>query len=359
MVSTKSRVNGIWNTWYVAAHSGDLRDQPIARTIMGISIVLYRKRDGTPAALQNACGHRLAPLSMGRIVDGNVQCPYHGAVFDESGRCVSFAGERDLPDSCSVASYPVAECNGFVWIWPGDRAAADIAAIPDLFARIDEPGWTSMDGQFLSFQSHYTLIVDNLFDATHGQFVHPTTLGTAGLLAQRGATAHSTFHAEVGERMIKYVIEIEDGEAGQCFHEGLGQRLGTGIYREPLDWYMEVLWQPPSFFIFDPTTKPAGAGAESSVRFCTFHAITPETETSCNYFYKTVERLDDGQESLRDFWHAATSAAFDEDKCVLEAQQAMIGERKPFDSDAWGMFQSDSLGMAARGILKSLESAEN
>lgn len=216
-----------------------------------------------------------------------------------------------------------------------------------------------MDGQFLSFQSHYTLIVDNLFDATHAQFVHPTTLGTAGLLAQRGdESVSSEFRADVGERTINYVVDIRSGEAGRCFHEGLGRRLGTGTYTEPLDWYLDVSWHPPSFFVFDATTRPADEDDRRSVRFCTFHAITPESETSCNYFYKTVERIDKGHESLCEYWHRATSTAFQEDRRVLEGQQAAIGTGKPFDDDAWGMFQGDSLGMAARRILKHLEAAE-
>ena len=38
-----------------------------ATTILGNEIGLYRKLDGKPAALENACPHRKLPLSMGRI----------------------------------------------------------------------------------------------------------------------------------------------------------------------------------------------------------------------------------------------------------------------------------------------------
>ena len=360
MTATNKQLGAINNSWYVAAHSHELQADPVARTILGTSIVLYRKPDGTPVALRNSCGHRLAPLALGKVVAEGLQCGYHGAIFDEHGRCVSFAGEQQIPASCSVASYPVTERYGFVWLWPGDSSQARGASIPDLFRRIEDTGWRSADGQLLSFQSHYTLIVDNLFDSTHAKFVHPTTLGAPGLLAQRGEDdGHTTFHADVGERRINYVVDIRNGEAGQCFHEGIGRRLDTGIYAEPIDWYLEVSWHAPSFFVFDVTTKPAGEDIRLEARFCTFHAMTPETPISCNYFFKTVERIDAGQESMCDFWHQATSTAFDEDKRMLEAQQAMIGERKPFDNDAWGMFQGDSLGMAARGILKALESAES
>lgn len=116
MPASRSRVHAIRNAWYVAAHSRELGSEPIARTMLGTSIVLYRKCDGAPVALRNACGHRLAPLVMGQVIDDGLQCAYHGAVFDETGRCVSFPGEREVPERCSVASYPVVERYGFVWI---------------------------------------------------------------------------------------------------------------------------------------------------------------------------------------------------------------------------------------------------
>jgi vanillate O-demethylase monooxygenase subunit len=353
------RAGGIRNAWYVAAHSSELKDKPLARTVLGTSIVLYRKRDAFPAALRNACGHRLAPLSLGRVVEDTLQCAYHGAMFDETGRCIAFPGEREIPKRCAVTSYPLIERYGFLWVWPGRPGLANESSVPKIFSRSDDPAWTSMDGQFISFQAHYSLVLDNLFDSTHAQFVHPTTLGARGLLAQRGhASGESTFQADVGERAIRYVVDIRNGEAGPCLHEGLGRRLGNGPYLEPVDWYLDISWEAPSFFVFDSTTKPAGEDERRSVRFCTFHALTPETETSCNYFYRTVERLDEDQEPLCDFWHRATSTAFQEDKVVLEAQQAVIGARKPFDHDSWGVFQGDSLGMAARSILKRMEVGE-
>src|SRR5262249_62178425 len=69
--SKKQMVSGTYlhNAWYVAAWSDDLADgKLLARTIMKEPVVLYRKQDGTPAALHDRCPHRFAPLSMGKIV---------------------------------------------------------------------------------------------------------------------------------------------------------------------------------------------------------------------------------------------------------------------------------------------------
>src|SRR5437762_9919963 len=66
------------NYWYVAAWNDEVSREPLARTVLGEDIVLFRKRDGTVVALENRCAHRRLPLSVGRIVDDSIECGYHG-----------------------------------------------------------------------------------------------------------------------------------------------------------------------------------------------------------------------------------------------------------------------------------------
>jgi vanillate O-demethylase monooxygenase subunit len=54
------------NAWYAAAWSHELGHSLTARTICDKDVVLYRKSDGGIAALEDACWHRLLPLSLGR-----------------------------------------------------------------------------------------------------------------------------------------------------------------------------------------------------------------------------------------------------------------------------------------------------
>lgn len=53
------------NAWYAAAWDKDLGRTPLARTICGVPVVLYRAVERTAVALEDACLHRLLPLSMG------------------------------------------------------------------------------------------------------------------------------------------------------------------------------------------------------------------------------------------------------------------------------------------------------
>ena len=62
--------------------------------------------------------------------------------------------------SASVHSYPVVERYRFVWVWPGDPAAADPALVPDMHEN-DDPNWAG-DGKTITAACDYRLIVDNL-----------------------------------------------------------------------------------------------------------------------------------------------------------------------------------------------------
>ncbi|MGN5478162.1 Rieske 2Fe-2S domain-containing protein [Cupriavidus basilensis] len=59
----------------------------LPKTICGIKVVLYRKTDGSVAALEDACWHRQLPLSMGTLEGDTVTCGYHGLGFNSDGRC--------------------------------------------------------------------------------------------------------------------------------------------------------------------------------------------------------------------------------------------------------------------------------
>src|SRR4051794_21563853 len=78
--------------WYVACLASELRDRPMARTVLGVPMVLFRDSSGSPAALLDRCPHRNVPLSAGRCNDGELECRYHGWRFDSSGTCLDVPG---------------------------------------------------------------------------------------------------------------------------------------------------------------------------------------------------------------------------------------------------------------------------
>lgn len=90
------------NQWYAACWARDVgrldkKSYPV--TICNEDIVLYRTLDGTIAALQDRCPHRLLPLSEGFVERGQLRCGYHGLLFGEDGRCVEMPNQERIPAS--------------------------------------------------------------------------------------------------------------------------------------------------------------------------------------------------------------------------------------------------------------------
>ena len=111
------------NAWYVAAWSAELEaGRLLARRLLDEPVVLYRDSEGHAWALADRCPHRFAPLSMGQLVNGHVQCRYHGLRFEGGGACVHNP-HGPVPRAAHVRSYPLLERYSAVWIWMGDPAA--------------------------------------------------------------------------------------------------------------------------------------------------------------------------------------------------------------------------------------------
>jgi nitrite reductase/ring-hydroxylating ferredoxin subunit len=76
--------------WYPLAPVCDLDPRaPHGKTVLGLSVVAWYDRGaGEWRVFDDACPHRLAPLSEGRVDDkGRLQCVYHGWCFDGAGAC--------------------------------------------------------------------------------------------------------------------------------------------------------------------------------------------------------------------------------------------------------------------------------
>jgi len=73
------------NAWYMAGWSDEVGTALLRRRLLGEPILLFRKEDGTAAALTDRCPHRFAPLSAGTRDGDTVRCAYHGLAFDAAG----------------------------------------------------------------------------------------------------------------------------------------------------------------------------------------------------------------------------------------------------------------------------------
>jgi len=165
--------------WYPVSFCADLpQGKPLAFTLHDEPYVLFRDREGRICCLEDRCPHRMARLSSGRVVDGTLECGYHGWQFDGDGSCVripQLAPDQPRPERACVQTRTATELQGIVWVWAGEPLAARQADIPAIGA-LDEPGVMHVDYVTdLPYDQGY--LVENVIDVAHIHIAHDGVRG--------------------------------------------------------------------------------------------------------------------------------------------------------------------------------------
>jgi phenylpropionate dioxygenase-like ring-hydroxylating dioxygenase large terminal subunit len=308
----------IRNAWYVAAWADEITDKPMARRICDEPVVLYRDVSGRAAALIDMCCHRGAPLSVGCVVEEGLQCGYHGLIFGTDGVCVSIPGQDRIPDRARVRSFPLVEQDAFLWIWMGDPALADPAKIVAWPYHNDAVNWPHKHTMY-PIKSAAMLMVDNLMDLTHLGYVHASTIG--GNPSQHVDAKMETERTPLGLKFTRWMLNSPppptyikavgfEGRIDRC------QRFEFVAPGSVLQWTGAV----------DAGGYRDGDTSNSKLAFRLFHGLTPETETSCFYFWSAANGFRQDDPAATEQFFGQVSAAFLEDKTVVEAQQARLAE---------------------------------
>lgn len=158
--------------WYLLGSSRWLRRKPLARSLLGIPLVLFRDARGAPHALLDRCSHRNVPLVRGRVTpQGCLECPYHGWQFDGEGSCRKVPGlcEDTSAAARSVPSFPVREQQGYIWVYP--EAGASPAQEPFAFPLRGERGYSVVRRE-LQVEASLHAFAENALDVPHTAFLH-------------------------------------------------------------------------------------------------------------------------------------------------------------------------------------------
>jgi vanillate monooxygenase len=304
------------NAWYAAAWPDELvAGKPLGCTMLSEPVVLYRRADGIPAALEDRCVHRSMPLSLGRVRGDFIECGYHGLQYDCTGACVRIPGQQAIPRMARVRSYPAVEQDGFVWVWMGDTGCADPAKITR-FPWMTRPGWqhTKLHARIAC---NYQLIVDNLLDLSHLAFVHSTTVGSIELA---DAAIVKTERTQDGVRTSRWTLDVPPARTYAQF----------GRYECNVDrWQLSDFHAPCTLVIRNGSAK-AGTGAsegrsgEQAWEFIVCHGVTPETDRTTSYFWAVTHDFGaDDAEATAEF-HRQCQQVIGEDIAVFTAQQRML-----------------------------------
>lgn len=308
MSTNLEKANFLQNAWYVAGFSSEIRAgemRPIR--ILDSPLLLLRRGDGSLAALVDRCPHRFAPLSLGRFDGVQVTCGYHGLGFDGNGACSH--NPHGPTAGLKVQIWPVREYDGLIWVWPGEESAAE-GVSPPRFSMLDEAA-AHVNHGYIHGRADYRLMIDNILDLSHIEFLHPA-LGTPEV---RKAKVEVTSEGDV--------ITVSRAMKGETLSEGLAHVYGAAGQR--VDRTLTVAFNAPSNLVLTvKIEREQGRTGSQSL-----HLFTPETATSTHYFYtSSMWRHDATLEQFDAFAGALARVFLNEDKPMIDAQQERIGSRE-------------------------------
>lgn len=314
MSAQKVQAEGfIRNAWYVAAWEREVADRPVGRLILGEPVVLFRDGEGNVAALVDRCPHRLAPLSLGECVNGNLRCGYHGMQFDREGACRHIPGQELIPPGAKVRPYPVISRYGMIWIWMGSAAAADPALLPKV-RQHGEAGWAVIDGGYQLHECNYRIIVENLMDPAHTTFVHKSTI------ANPAAEEIPVTVERVGETIRAY--RWLDGSTPTPFD----RQSRDFASDEKVDRCQSFAFTPPGTSFVDICTMSAGLpkvdeAMDTGIRNHSYKFLTAETEATTHIFWLHVRNYKVGDAPFEERLRTNLENTFWEDNVIEKAIQ--------------------------------------
>jgi len=300
--------------WYVAALSSELTDRPVARTLLGRPVVLFRLGEQV-GVLEDRCCHKNLPLSFGTLEASGLRCGYHGLLFDASGACLEIPGQANIPRKARVKRYFARERDDIVWIWFGSDPEKQPSCEPPAYPLHSDPDYDVRSGVF-HYVAPYQLIHDNLLDLSHLGYVHLRTIGG-------NPSAHMNANMRVEEK----------GEQ-VCLTRWMPKSAAPPMYTAgwpfsgPVDRWQEIEFNVSYIKIWagavDHGPEPERRRKAEGLHIRGFHGITPETTSSSHYFWTiAVNRAPDRPPVIEEV-AAQTELTFFEDKEVIEAQYKNI-----------------------------------
>ncbi|MER7807512.1 aromatic ring-hydroxylating dioxygenase subunit alpha [Streptomyces sp900116325] len=338
------------NQWYVAAYGSEIGRELFTRTICGESILFWRTEAGEVTAMADRCVHRRFPLSEkpSRLEGDTVVCGYHGFTYGADGVCVSVPGQKRVPRTARLTSYPVAEQDSFVWVWIGDHDQADESSIPRA-PWLDSPAYTTVCGME-PLAARYGLLVDNLLDLSHETYLHGGYIGTPEV-------AETPITTEVDEKagVVHVGRHMDDAACPPFYSES------TGITGRITRW-QDIEYHAPCLYLLHSRIAPVGTpgphtdGSDpDAFHVEVVYAITPETEHSTHDFWAVARDFALEDQKVSDFLRENNRTVVLQDVVALDTLERVIASEPAGTQEL--SINIDTGGLAARRILKRMVEA--
>ena len=318
--------------WYVVCTSDQLDalgSRPLATSLYGLPITVFRTAEGEVGALLDRCPHRNVPLSDGRVDGARLRCGYHGWAFDTAGVC------REIPTLCGPAKgkarvaphFACREQDGLVWVYATPEV--EPAREPYVFRFVRDPRYSSGRESF-EVDGTIHAVAENALDVPHTAFLH------SGLFRKSGA----------GNRIEVVVRRWHD----RAEAEYIGEPRPPGVVGKLLAPQGGVVEHFDRFVLPSITEVEYRLGETSHI--CTVSALTPLTDTRTRLTAVISFRLPIPSFMVAPALRPLARAIFKQDAEVLERQAQTIAS---FGGESFVSTEVDALGPQILRLLRNAE----
>jgi phenylpropionate dioxygenase-like ring-hydroxylating dioxygenase large terminal subunit len=318
--------------WHPVAWSKDLAAEPVATTLLGERIVIWRDASGQSRAFADLCLHRGTALSLGSVEDGCLVCPYHGWQYDASGACVhipQLPADARIPPRARANAFHCQEAAGIVWV-ALEEPVAPIPAFPEW----DDPSYRHVPCDPYTWETSAPRMVENFTDFGHLGWLHDGLLGTRDDLVvprhhveQTGLELHYELTMQVPNTNDRFAVTDVSGRRG----------LQTNTYVLTLP---HTIWLQCTYH---------DTGAHRTL----FFSARPDTATRSTGF--CYQSRDFGHDEPDEPYAAFQDLLAEQDRIVIESQRP---EELPVDLSAELHLTFDRVAIAYRRALAELGLAE-
>lgn len=167
--------------WHPVTPASELTEErPKKRIkILGEELVLFRNEDGSFGLLGEHCSHRGTSLYYGFLENGGLRCPYHGWLYDRTGKCLEqpFEPNSRFRESVHHAAYPVQSLAGLLFAYMGPEPTP---LLPRWDLLVREDGTRSISVHPI-LNCNWLQAQENSVDPTHTYYLHAYTMQSKGI----------------------------------------------------------------------------------------------------------------------------------------------------------------------------------
>jgi nitrite reductase/ring-hydroxylating ferredoxin subunit len=159
-------------SWYWMALSSEISQKPKPVRLFGRDLVAFRDEKGSVVVMDSRCSHMGADLSQGCVVNGKLQCPFHGWKYGSDGVCTEVPRAKEPPTFAKQKTCAVAERNGNIFVFNGPKP---LFPMPFFFGENSDEYVTAKPFTF-NAKSTWYMIAAHAFDVQHFETVHDRKL---------------------------------------------------------------------------------------------------------------------------------------------------------------------------------------